>query len=67
MRPLTLDQRVANLERQVARLSQHILGETHPESHDWRSDEGLLSGDSVLKEVFDEGGVVRQPTRPMAK
>lgn len=63
MCPLTLEQRVASLERQVALLSQHLLGENHPESHDWRSDDGLLSGDSVLKEVFDESGVARQAAR----
>lgn len=60
---LTLDQRVALLEEQVAKLSQHVLKETHQDSHDWRSDEGLLSGDSVLKEVFDEAGAVLQPDR----
>lgn len=68
MCPLTLDQRVAILERQVARLSQQVLGETHSESHDWHSDEVLLfSGDPVLKEVFDEKGTPIKPDRVGAR
>jgi hypothetical protein len=43
----SLDERVAALEREVARLSNRIA------SPDWRSTIGMFAGDPIMKEIIE--------------
>ncbi len=59
----TLDERVAALEEQVARLSKLLPGEQHPPAKDWRSTLGMFAGDPIMKEIIDEGRKIRERDR----
>jgi hypothetical protein len=60
-----LEERVAELERQVGALladhSHEGLGK------DWRRTRGAFSGDEVMKEGFAEGRKIREAERERAK
>jgi hypothetical protein len=57
----TVEERVAALEEEVARLSaQDRRGPSH---EDWRSTFGMFAGDSVMKEIIEEGSAIRQLDR----
>ena len=56
----TLDERVAALETQVAKLAQLQAAET---KKDWRSSIGMFAGDPVMKEIIEEGRKIRQRNR----
>lgn len=58
MSQLTLDQRVAALEEEVARLSR----QRQPEK-DWRSTLGMFAGDPVMQEIIEEGRKIRERDR----
>jgi hypothetical protein len=59
----TLDQRVAALEQEVARLCKLQPGERRPTEKDWRSTFGMFAGDAIMKEIIEEGRSIRQRDR----
>lgn len=62
----TLEQRVANLERQVAELQQERTNGKpvgQPGSADWKSTIGMFDGDPVMKEIIDETLKIREEDR----
>jgi hypothetical protein len=59
----TLDQRVAALEQEVARLSKQQRDDARPAEKDWRSTLGMFAGDAVMKEIIDEGRKIRERDR----
>jgi hypothetical protein len=59
----TLDQRVAALENEVARLSKLIPKEPQNLRGDWRSTIGMFAGDPVMQEIIDEGRKIRAQDR----
>ena len=63
MSQLTLDQRVAALEQEVARLSKLQNGERRASAKDWRSTLGMFAGDPVMKEIIEEGRKIRERDR----
>jgi hypothetical protein len=66
MSQLTLDQRVAALEQEVARLSRLLPGESRSPKKDWRSTLGMFAGDPVMKEIIEEGRKIRERDREQA-
>jgi len=56
----TLDQRVAALEQEVARLSKLQANGNRPPEKDWRSTLGMFAGDPIMKEIIEEGRKIRQ-------
>jgi hypothetical protein len=66
MSQLTLDDRVAALEREVARLATLQNG-GRPASKDWRSTLGMFAGDPVMKEIIEEGRRIRQQDREQTR
>lgn len=64
MPQLSLEQRVAALERQVARIKvQHANG---PQDKSWLRTMGMFAGDEGLKEVFEEAMKLREKDRQRA-
>jgi hypothetical protein len=63
MDPPTIDQRVAALELQVARISQFLPGQNQPPQKDWRSTLGMFANDPIMKEIIEEGRKIRQLDR----
>ena len=59
----TLEQRVAALEQQVARLSNLLPGEKLPPEKDWRSTLGMFANDPIMKEIDEEGRKIREEDR----
>ena len=59
----TLDQRVAALEQEVARLSKRQPDGKQPLEKDWRSTFGMFAGDPIMKEIIEEGRKIRQRDR----
>jgi hypothetical protein len=57
----TLEQRVAELERQIALLTNRHSRER---TKDWRSTRGAFTGDPVIRQIFEEGRNIRQAERP---
>jgi hypothetical protein len=66
MAQLTLDQRVAALELEVARLSKLVPGESRWPEKNWRSTLGMFAGDPVMKEIIEEGCKIREADREQA-
>jgi hypothetical protein len=61
----TLEQRVAELERQVATL---LANNGSPAAaKDWRRTRGAFTGDDVMKEIFAEGRKIREAERKRAR
>jgi hypothetical protein len=59
----TLDERVAALEQEVARLNKLQPGERRPPEKDWRSTLGMFAGDPIMKEIIEEGRRIRERDR----
>jgi hypothetical protein len=55
----TLDERVTNLEHEVALLVQ-ALPKNGPA---WKSSIGMFAGDDVMKEIINEGKAIRERDR----
>jgi hypothetical protein len=62
----TLDERVAALEQEVARLTRLQPGERQPPDKDWRSTLGMFAGDAIMKEIIEEGRKIRERDREQA-
>jgi hypothetical protein len=61
----TLEQRVSELERQVAELrTTRANGEP---VKDWRRTIGMFTGDAAMKEIFDEAMRFREKDRERAR
>jgi hypothetical protein len=58
----TLDDRVAALEREVARLARQ-----QPVSKNWRSTLGMFADDPVMKEIIEEGRKLREQDREQTR
>jgi hypothetical protein len=65
MSDTTLEQRVATLEQKVADLMDKVL--SPPVEKDWRSTIGMFAGDSVMKEIDEEGRKIREADREQAR
>ncbi len=53
----TLEERVAALEKQVTVL---LANETTGRSKNWRRTRGVITGDDLMKQVFEEGRKIRE-------
>jgi hypothetical protein len=61
MARVTLEARVAALEKQVGALLADRAGVRH--AKDWRRTRGAFSGDDLMKQVFAEGRKIREADR----
>jgi hypothetical protein len=61
MSRVTLEARVAELERQVGALLVNHSGPGR--AKDWRRTRGVFTGDDVMKKVFEEGRKIRAAER----
>jgi hypothetical protein len=57
----TLEQRVAALEKDMARLLQGT--EPRPRFKDWRQAIGLFPGDELMKQIDEAGSAIREAGR----
>jgi len=65
MSQATLEERVALLEQQVARV---LAGFNSPGAKTgWRNTIGMFSGDAVMKEIQEEGRKIREADREQAR
>ncbi|HEV3262397.1 MAG TPA: hypothetical protein VG013_36435 [Gemmataceae bacterium] len=65
MSQLTLEQRVAALEGQVADLRAALANGAGLK--DWRRTMGMFAGDEVMKQIFDEALKFREADRARAR
>lgn len=65
MSQMTLTERVAALERQVAEL-QAALAKAFP-AKDWQRTVGMFTGDEVMQQILAEGRKIRQADRDKAR
>jgi hypothetical protein len=63
--PLTLEERVAKLERQVAKLRAAVANGAAVK--DWRSTIGMFTGDEVMKQIDEEASKFREADRRKAR
>jgi hypothetical protein len=65
MPQLSLEERVAVLEQQVADLRAVVANGRRPK--DWRRTIGMFAGDEVMKRIFDEALKLREQDRQRAR
>lgn len=65
MSDATLEERVTALERKVADLLEKVIAP--PAERDWRSSVGMFAGDSLMKEIDEEGRKLREADRERAR
>lgn len=65
MPQLSLEERVAALEQQVAELKAALANGHRPK--DWRRTIGMFTGDEVMKSIFDEALKLREQDRERAR
>jgi hypothetical protein len=61
----TLEERVALLEQQVARVLAGF--QSSGAKQDWRNTIGMFSGDAVMKGIQEEGRKIREADREQAR
>jgi hypothetical protein len=59
----TLEERVAALEKEVARLSSQFRSHGEPGRDDWKSTIGMFANDPIMKEILDEARKIRERDR----
>ncbi|OYV73854.1 MAG: hypothetical protein B7Z74_03220 [Deltaproteobacteria bacterium 21-66-5] len=62
---MTLEERVAALEKQVNTLLANQVGGGRVK--DWRRTIGAFTGDDVMKQIFEEGRKIREAERKRAR
>ncbi len=65
MSRVTLEERVATLEKQVGSLLAN-RADVGP-AKDWRRTRGAFTGDTLMKQVFAEGRAIREAERKGAR
>ncbi len=65
MEQAKLEERVAELEKQLADLKLRIDMLSRP--NDWRSVVGMFAGDEGMKEIFEEARKIREEDRRRTK
>jgi hypothetical protein len=65
MSDATLEKRVADLEMKVASLMGDIPAPVSQST--WRTAIGMFTGDSLMREIDDEGRKIREADREQAK
>ncbi len=65
MPPLSLEERVAALEQQVAQLQGNKNNE--PGEKDWQQTVGIFTDDPGMLEIFDEAMKIREADRAKAR
>ena len=63
----TLEERVAALEKEVARLSSQRRPDGEPGRDDWKSTVGMFANDPIMKEIQEEGRKIREADRRRAR
>ena len=63
----TLKERVAALEKEVARLSRRVRPDGEPGRDDWKSTLGMFSNDPIMKEIDEEALKIREADRRWAR
>jgi hypothetical protein len=63
----TLEERVAALEKEVARLSDLLRPATEPGRDDWKSVVGMFANDPIMKEIDEETRKIRERDRERAR
>jgi hypothetical protein len=63
----TLEQRVAALEKEVARLSDLLRPAAEPGRDDWKSVVGMFANDPIMKEIDEETRKIREADRARAR
>jgi len=59
----TLEERVAALEQEVARLSREVQPDAEPGRDDWKSTVGMFANDPIMKEIDEEARKIREEDR----
>jgi hypothetical protein len=59
----TLEERVAALEQEVARLTQQKQPDDEPGRDDWKSTVGMFANDPIMKEIDEEARKIREEDR----
>ena len=62
----TLEERVAALEKEVARLSHQLRTDEEPGRDDWKSTVGMFANDPIMKEIDEEARKIREADRRRA-
>jgi len=63
----TLEERVAALEKEVARLSGLLRPAVEPGPDDWKSTLGMFANDPIMKEIDEETRKIREADRQRAR
>jgi hypothetical protein len=66
MSTASLEERVAALEEEVARLARQFRPSDEPSPDDWKSTVGMFANDPIMKEVLDEARKFRERDREKA-
>ncbi|HEY3392442.1 MAG TPA: hypothetical protein VGK58_07035 [Lacipirellulaceae bacterium] len=63
----TLEERVAALEKEVARLSDQLRPNGEPGRDDWKLTLGMFANDPIMKKIDDEALKIREADRRSAR
>jgi hypothetical protein len=63
MMPVTLEERVASLEKRMDELVERRPSPNQAPKKDWRRTVGMFKGDPIMKEIIDEALQKREEER----